>query len=155
MQRLNYGRLPLRGRTAGFTVIELMITVAIMAILTAIAVPSYSSYIAQSRAKGASADLAALSLVYENDFQKTLVYPTYAAATAIPALPGARTGTQITDFGAWSPAEGSYYSYSVSSSGTTYTVTAALTANAANCTLTLTAGNVRTAAGPNCGFTSW
>jgi len=155
MLRLNYGKLPHRGRTAGFTVIELMITVAIIAILTAIAVPSYSSYITQSRAKGASADLVALSLVYENDFQKTLVYPTYASGTVIPALPSARTATQITDFGAWSPAEGGYYTYTVFSSSTTYTVTATAVPATVNCTLTLTAGNLRSAAGTACGFTSW
>jgi type IV pilus assembly protein PilE len=141
-------------RSAGFTLLELMTSVAIIAILAAIAVPSYSSFVGKSRAKGASADLVALSLGYENDYQKTLTYPTYAAGTTIAALVSSRTAQQVSDFGAWAPAEGSYYTYSLTSpTGSTYTVTA--TAVAGNCTLTLTSGNVRTATGSGCGFSSW
>lgn len=143
-------------RTAGFSMLDLMVTITIVAVLSAIAVPSYSGYVGQSRAKGASSDLVALGLVYENDFQKTLAYPSYAAGTTLAALPSARTAQQQLDFPAWSPAEGSYYTYTVSSNNaatSTYTLTA--TAVAGNCTLTLSAGNVRTATGSGCGFSSW
>jgi type IV pilus assembly protein PilE len=132
---------------SGFTVIELMITVAIIAILAAIAVPSYSTYVTQSRAKGASSDLVAMSLALENDFQKTLTYPTaYATSTVIAALPAGRTGSPANDFATWAPAEGAYYSYSVISTAT---------GNNINCTLSLSNLNVRTATGASCGFTSW
>jgi type IV pilus assembly protein PilE len=140
--------------TGGFTLLELMVSVAIIAILAAIAVPSYSTYVNQSRAKGASSDLVAMSLALENDFQKTLAYPVYSTATTIPALPANRTGNPVNDFLTWSPAEGNYYSYSVSSTASSYTVTATATGTI-NCTLTLTNQNVRTASGTNCGFTSW
>jgi type IV pilus assembly protein PilE len=143
-------------RSVGFTLLELVTSVAIIAILAAIAVPSYSGYVGHSRAKGASADLVALSLGYENDYQKTLSYPSYAAGTTIAALASSRTTQQVSDFGAWAPAEGAYYTYSLySNTGayTGYTVTA--TAIAGNCTLTLTSGNVRTATGSGCGFSSW
>jgi len=140
-------------RTSGFTMIELMIAVAVAAILAAIALPTYASYVASSRAKGAASDLVALGLVYENDFQKTLVYPTYAAGTTIAASSANRTGTQATDFANWAPAEGSYYTYTTSSSATAYTLTA--TAITGNCVLTLNNSNTRTATGSSCGFTSW
>jgi len=51
-----------RRQAAGFTLIEVMITVAIIAILAAIAIPSYSQYVQRARrsdAKAALLDLAA------------------------------------------------------------------------------------------------
>ena len=59
-------------RQSGFTLIELMIAVAIIAIIAAIAVPAYNGYIATARQAEGMDDLATLRLAqieffYEND----------------------------------------------------------------------------------------
>lgn len=59
---------------AGFTLIELMIAVAIVAILAAVAVPAYTDYITRSRLADATTGLATMRAQMERYFQDNRTY---------------------------------------------------------------------------------
>jgi type IV fimbrial biogenesis protein FimT len=56
-----------RRRSAGFTMVELLVTIAIATILTTLAVPSFSGLIASQRAKTAASELFASFLAARSD----------------------------------------------------------------------------------------
>ena len=72
-----------QSKNCGFTLIEMMIVVALIAILAGIALPAYNNYISRSKIKTAQADLVALSLNFENHYQRTLSYPTDDLSTTV------------------------------------------------------------------------
>lgn len=57
-----------RKKKAGFSLIELMIVVAIVAIIAAFAFPSYRNYVIRSKRVAAAADLTQLSHLMEREF---------------------------------------------------------------------------------------
>lgn len=67
---------------AGFTLIELMITVAIIGILSAIAVPTYGSYVLRTRLTDAYSALAGVQPALEQHWSNTNSYSGFAALPA-------------------------------------------------------------------------
>lgn len=78
----------------GFTLIELMIAVAIIGILASIAYPSYSSYVLKSRRATAQADLTELSQWLERQFTTNYSYlGSDGSAPTLPFTQSPRSGT--------------------------------------------------------------
>jgi type IV pilus assembly protein PilE len=69
-------------RQRGFTLIEVMVTVAIVAILAAIAVPSYAEYVRRARITEAVSRLADMHVKMERYFQDNRSYNPAAPAIA-------------------------------------------------------------------------
>lgn len=113
----------IRTRVQGFTLIELMVTVAVVAILAAIAYPSYTSYIAKSNRAEAQTELMRLAALEE---QYRVDHRTYTA--------------DLTKLG--SPASG----YTVAKGS--FTITAA--AGTDSLTLTATASSRQASQDSNC-----
>jgi type IV pilus assembly protein PilE len=79
-------------RTAGFTLIELMITVTIVAILAAIAYPSYRSYVLRGQIVNATNGLTAMAANMERYYQDNRDYRSVNGLTP-PCLVGTTYGS--------------------------------------------------------------
>lgn len=102
-------------RIAGFTLIEVMITVAVVAILAAVALPSYLDYITRSRLVEAKSNLADMRTRLEQYYLDNRTYPSACVAYASGPAPA----TKI-----YLPASAKYFAVTCALAADTYTVTA-------------------------------
>lgn len=77
-------------KSRGFTLLELMIVVAVIAILAAIAFPSYQQHVRTSRRAQAKADLMEVSQLLERQFTADRDYRTFVLNPPLDRSP--RTG---------------------------------------------------------------
>lgn len=96
----------------GFTMIEIMIVVAIVAILASVALPSYRDYVTRGRIPDATSGLATRQTRAEQYFQDNRTYANVSAGNPNP--------------GCVSDTTGKYFNFSCTAqSATAFTITAA------------------------------
>lgn len=83
----------------GFTLIELMIAVAIVAILASIALPSYAAYIQRSRVPVALVALSSFMVRMEQQYQNNGSYGTSACALGTPTAANFTLTCSVTNSG--------------------------------------------------------
>lgn len=105
----------MKTKQLGFTLIELMVTVAIMGVLASIALPSYKEYVQKGRRVDAKDALTAIQLAEEKFRGNNTAYTTDLANLGLTA-----TSTQ------------KYYTLAVTAAtGTSFTATATVNASSA------------------------
>ncbi len=110
----------------GVTLIELMIVIAILAIISAIAIPAYTGYIKTARIQECQQEVASLSLAEEEFF---LEQRTYFAGGDIATL-------IVKSQGLWKPSEGT-----AANRNCTYSIVAGVNGIATSYTITATGSN--------------
>ena len=104
-------------RSQGFTLVELMIVVVIVAILAAVAIPSYQQYVINSRRAEAQSALMQFAQAVERHYAKRYSYASAATDENRPA-----TGV----FANQTPLEGNtkYYDLFITADADSYTLSA-------------------------------
>ncbi len=109
-------------KSKGFTLIELMIVVAIVGILASIAVPAYTDYVKKGKAAEATSTLADARIKMEQYFQDNRTYA-----------------------GGPCPAAGQHFTYNCGApDATTYTITATGSGDMSNFGFTVNQDNAKT-----------
>lgn len=86
-------------RSRGFTLIELMITVAIVGILAAVAYPSYTEYVQRGRLAEATGEIGTMRVRLEQFYQDNRNYGSTGSACGVPTPAATPTFTFSCDNG--------------------------------------------------------
>ena len=121
-----------RSHQKGFTLVELMVTAAILAILTAIAIPAYNNYVRTARHAEAGKEIEALKLAQEEFF---LENGNYFIGVDTPDIIGNAAGYWLP--GKWNTAD----TDAVNEARLNFTYVITTTDAAANYTITATGQN--------------
>jgi type IV pilus assembly protein PilE len=100
--------------TRGFTLIEVMMAIAIVAILASVAFPSYVDYIRRGKITEATSALATMRVQMEQYFQDNR---TYADVSGVPAPCTATSAVAP-------PLNARYFDFACTRTANTYTITA-------------------------------
>ncbi|WP_211471965.1 type IV pilin protein [Collimonas humicola] len=104
---------------SGFTLIEVMVTVAIVAILAAIALPSYQDYVRRGKVQEAPTNLSSYRALMEQSYQDNRTYGTgTTCAVAVPTATATFTYACVTS--------NSNQSFSVTATGNASTLASGL-----------------------------
>ena len=114
---MNNERIRVGSGKRGFTLIELVIAMAIIATLISIAFPSYQAYVVRGSRQTAQSELVALANAQEKIFLNSSAYAT--------SITSAYTGQSSGGLGVTSgKSKDNRYAYSVAATTTTFTLTA-------------------------------
>jgi type IV pilus assembly protein PilE len=138
---------PIRSpRVAGFTLIEAMITVAVIAIIAAVALPNYFDYVTRSRLVEAKTNLVDMRTRLEQYFLDNRSYPAECIAAASGPAPAGKI---------YLPATAKFFTIACGGlSATTYTVTATGTGSMTGFVFTVDQANARKTTAAPTGWTT-
>lgn len=131
----------MRHKIQGFTLIELMIVVAVIGILAGIALPAYRDYVTRAKITDATSALANLRIKEEQFFQDNRTYAGSDAASPLPCFADT-TSSQYFDFSCVGTPD-----------LTTYTLQAVGKGSMAGFTFTLDQNNAKQTTGVPSGWT--